>query len=92
MVDVLETFLPSEVREFVEYREVSIKTAEGVALFDERQGRVIPTLCIAGRKVCESMIPTLDELYGFLLEAALTQEQTMALEEARERMLREYMG
>ena len=92
MVDVLETFLPAEIRYFVEYREISIKTAEGVALFNERQGRVIPTLCIAGRKVCESMIPTLDELYGFLLQAARTQEQTSALEEARERMIREYLA
>ena len=92
MVDALETFLPSEVREFVEYREVSIKTPEGVAVFNERQGRVIPTLCIAGRKVSESMIPTIDELYGFLLEAARTDEQLTVLEGARQRVLREYEG
>ena len=86
MVDVLNTFLPPEVREFIEYKEWSIKTREGVDVFVARGGRVIPTLCVNGRKRFESVIPTLDELYAALMEEATApQRETLgqALEAAR---------
>src|SRR5660398_232896 len=41
MVDVLKG-LPQEVAEIIEYKEWSIKSAEGVGMFVERKGRVLP--------------------------------------------------
>lgn len=82
MVDVLNTFLPAEVRTFIEYKEWSIKTTEGVHMFVERGGKVIPTLCINGRRTHESVIPTLDELYEALARGARTDEQRRVLQAA----------
>ncbi|GAB4257524.1 MAG: hypothetical protein Kow00129_17510 [Thermoleophilia bacterium] len=82
MVDVLETFLPPEVREFVDYKEWSIKSEEGVRIFTERGGKVIPTLCVDGDKVFESIIPTLEDLYGALLPRARNEQQRRSLEQA----------
>jgi hypothetical protein len=82
MVDVLNTFLPPEVRAFIEYKEWSIKTAQGVKMFVERGGRVVPTLCINGIRSHEGLIPTLDELYEGLARGARNAEQCRILEEA----------
>ena len=90
MVDVLNTFLPPEVRAFIEYKEWSIKTTEGVHMFVERGGKVIPTLCINGRRTHESVIPTLDELYDELSASARTDEQARVLEAARAAALAAY--
>ena len=45
MVDVLNT-LPDDVKDFIEYKEWSIKNADGINMFVARKGRVLPTLCI----------------------------------------------
>ncbi len=87
MLELL-TELPPEVQEVIAYREWSLKTREGIAAYDERGGRVIPTLCIDGRRVFESLIPTFEELYQALLAAAHDDEQRgvlgRALDEARQ--------
>jgi hypothetical protein len=81
MVDVLRTLRP-EARELIRYQEWPIKTREGVARFGELGGRVIPTLCVDERRVFESVIPSLDELYGALIDAARSDEQRAVLQEA----------
>jgi hypothetical protein len=89
MVDVLNT-LPPEVKEFIEYKEWSIKNAEGINMFVERKGRVLPTLCINQACLYESIIPTLDELYESLIEGAKSEEQKEVLRRAFEKAQEEY--
>lgn len=89
MVDVLKT-LPDEVTDFIEYKEWSIKNEEGIGKFVERQGRVLPTLCINEKLVFESIIPTSEELYDALKEGARNDEQRETLERAFEKSEEEY--
>lgn len=89
MVDVLNNLRP-EARALIQYQEWSIKTRAGVEKFKELGGRVIPTLCIDGTKVFESVIPTIDEIYGALIDAARDEEQARVLRAAYERAREEY--
>lgn len=89
MVDVLNT-LPDEVKEFIEYKEWSIKNPEGINMFVARKGRVLPTLCINEACVYESIIPTLEELYESLIAAAKTSNQKDILTHAMKKALEEY--
>jgi len=89
MVDVLKG-LPQEVAEIIEYKEWSIKNAEGVGMFVERKGRVLPTLCINEELVFESIIPTFEELYDALLEGAHSDEQKVVLQSAFDEAKKEY--
>ena len=54
--------LPDEVQEMIEYSEWSIKTQEGIGKFMELKGRVLPSICIEGDLVFESIIPQYEEL------------------------------
>ena len=54
--------LPDEVQQLIDYREWSIKTKEGVAKFTELKGKVLPSICIEGDLVFESIIPQYEEL------------------------------
>jgi hypothetical protein len=92
MVDVLENNLRPEAKAVIDYREWSIKTREGVQIFTERGGRVIPTLCINGVKVFESVIPTIDELYEALVAGARDEAQAATLRAAWRRAAEEYEG
>jgi hypothetical protein len=89
MVDVLNT-LPDEVKDFIDYKEWSIKNAEGINMFVTRKGRVLPTLCINEACVYESIIPTMDELYETLIGAAKTDEQKAVLQAAYKKFEEEY--
>jgi len=89
MVDVLNT-LPAEVKDFIEYKEWSIKNAEGIQMFMARKGKVLPTLCVNEVCVYESIIPTMDELYETLIGAAKTDEQRAVLQKAFEKYEAEY--
>jgi hypothetical protein len=89
MVDVLRNLRP-EAQELIDYREWSIKTAEGVQMFTALGGRVIPTLCVDGEKRFESVIPTMDEIYTALIEAARGLEQAVVLRESYERAKVDY--
>lgn len=89
MVDVLNT-LPDDVKAFIDYKEWSIKNPEGIGMFVERKGRVLPTLCVNKELSYESIIPTLDELYETLLGAATSDEQRDTLKKAHAKAQEEY--
>ena len=49
--------LPKDVQEMIEYKEWSIKNKDSVAKFIELKGKVLPTICIEGDLVFESIMP-----------------------------------
>ena len=89
MVDVLNALSP-EVKEFIDYKEWSIKNPEGIGMFLERKGRVLPTLCINKALCYESVIPTIDELYETLIENANSDEQRETLRKSYDSFMEEY--
>jgi len=62
--------LPDEVQTMIDYREWSIKTKEGVGKFTELKGKVLPTICIEGDLVFESLIPQYEELIDEMVKRA----------------------
>jgi hypothetical protein len=62
--------LPDEVQEMIEYSEWSIKTKEGIGKFMELKGKVLPSICIEGDLVFESIIPQYEELIDAMKERA----------------------
>lgn len=62
--------LPDDVQEMIEYKEWSIKTKEGVGKFMEMKGKVLPSICIEGDLVFESIIPQYEELIDAMGERA----------------------
>jgi hypothetical protein len=62
--------LPKDVQEMIEYTEWSIKTKTGIGKFLELKGRVLPTICIMGDLVFESIIPQYEELIDELAKRA----------------------
>ena len=90
MVDVLNTLEP-EAREQIDYKEWSIKNADGINMFVERKGRVLPTLCVGEQLCYESIIPQIDELYETLINAANDDEQKAILQKAYDKFMAEYL-
>lgn len=64
--------LPDEVQAMIEYKEWSIKTQEGIGKFTELNGKVLPTICIEGDLVFESLIPQYEELIDEMTKRAPT--------------------
>ena len=62
--------LPDEVQAMIYYREWSIKTKEGIGKFTELKGKVLPTICIEGDLVFESLIPQYEELIDEMTKRA----------------------
>lgn len=62
--------LPDEVQNMIEYKEWSIKTKEGVGKFTDLKGKVLPSICIEGDVVFESIIPQYEELIDEMLKRA----------------------
>jgi len=62
--------LPGDVQEMIEYKEHSIKNKDGVGKFLELKGRVLPTICIEGDLVFESLIPQYEELIDAMAQRA----------------------
>ncbi|AOY57012.1 MULTISPECIES: hypothetical protein [Desulfococcus] len=62
--------LPPQIQTLIEYREWSVKTAEGVARFTALRGKVLPTICIEGDLVFQSIIPQYEELIDALAARA----------------------
>jgi hypothetical protein len=62
--------LPDEVQAIIEYKEWSIKTQEGIGKFTELKGKVLPTICIEGDLVFESLIPQYEELIDEMTQRA----------------------
>ena len=72
--------LPEDVQKMIEYKEWSIKTKDGIGKFVEIKGKVLPTICIEGDLVFQSIIPQYEELIDEMAKRAPTQA-------ARERLL-----
>ena len=62
--------LPDEVQEMVEYTEWSIKNKNGIGKFMEMKGKVLPSICIEGDLVFESIIPQYEELIDEMVKRA----------------------
>lgn len=76
--------LPSDVQEMIEYKEWSIKNKDSVGKFIELKGKVLPTICIEGDLVFESIIPQYEELIDEMAKRAPNQamkERIMSLRE-----------
>ena len=66
--------LPVDVQRLIEYKEWSIKTKEGVAMFTRLKGKVLPTICIEEDLVFQSIIPQYEELIDALAKRAGSDE------------------
>ncbi len=75
--------LPEDVRQHVEFKEWTIKNAEGIGKFMELNGKVLPTIAIKGELVFESLIPTFEELLDALEAKATSEELKTAIAKAR---------
>lgn len=64
--------LPGDVQKMIQYTEWSVKNKDGVAKFIEMKGRVLPTICIEGDLVFESIIPQYEELIDEMAKRAPT--------------------
>lgn len=76
--------LPSDVQEMIEYKEWSIKNKDSVGKFIELKGKVLPTICIEGDLVFESIIPQYEELIDEMAKRAPNQamkERILSLRE-----------
>jgi Zn ribbon nucleic-acid-binding protein len=62
--------LPKEVQAMIEYKEWSIKNKEGIGKFMEMKGKVLPSICIEGELVFESIIPQYEELIDAMVKRA----------------------
>lgn len=62
--------LPKDVQEMIQYKEWSIKNKDSVAKFIELKGKVLPTICIEGDLVFESIIPQYEELIDEMAKRA----------------------
>lgn len=65
--------LPKDVQEMIEYKEWSIKNKDSVGKFIELKGKVLPTICIEGDLVFESIIPQYEELIDEMAKRAPSQ-------------------
>jgi hypothetical protein len=64
--------LPDDVQAMIEYKEWSIKNKDSVGKFIELKGKVLPTICIEGDLVFESIIPQYEELIDEMAKRAPT--------------------
>ncbi len=67
--------LPNDVQEMVLYKEWSIKSKDGIAMFTKLKGKVLPTVCIEEDLVFQSIIPQYEELIDALADRAHSDEQ-----------------
>ena len=66
--------LPDDIQDMIEYSEWSIKNKEGIGKFLELKGKVLPTICIQGDLVFESIIPQYEELIDEMAKRAPNEE------------------
>lgn len=62
--------LPEDVQQIIAYKEWSIKTRDGIAMFTRLKGKVLPTICIESDLVFQSVIPQYEELIDELARRA----------------------
>jgi len=75
--------LPADVQQMIEYQEWSIKSRDGVGKFQELKGKVLPTICIEGDPVFESIIPLYEELIDEMAARAPSEEMRRRLASLR---------
>jgi hypothetical protein len=75
--------LPADVQQMIEYKEWSIKSRDGVGKFQELRGKVLPTICIEGDPVFESIIPLYEELIDEMAARAPSEEMRRRLASLR---------
>ncbi|MFZ5632562.1 MAG: hypothetical protein ACOY40_06900 [Bacillota bacterium] len=76
--------MPPDVQEMIEYKEWSIKNKSGIGKFLELSGRVLPTICIEGDLVFESIIPQYEELIDELAKRAPSSEMSDRIKSLRD--------
>ena len=76
--------LPKDVQQMIDYKEWSIKKKEGIAKFTELKGKVLPTICIEGDLVFQSIIPLYEELIDELAKRAPNDEIRSRLSDLRD--------
>ena len=62
--------LPDDIQDMISYSEWSIKNKEGIGKFMELKGKVLPSICIQGDLVFESLIPQYEELIDEMAKRA----------------------
>ena len=77
--------LPDDVQQLIQYKEWSIKQKEGIGKFLELKGKVLPTICIQGDLVFESIIPQYEELIDEMAKRAPSPEVADRLKSLREK-------
>ncbi|MCB2188567.1 MAG: hypothetical protein KQJ78_19270 [Deltaproteobacteria bacterium] len=77
--------MPKEIQDIIEYKEWSIKNKDGIGKFLERKGRVLPTICIEGDLVFESIIPQYEELIDEMAKRAPSQEMATKIKGLRDK-------
>jgi len=76
--------LPDDVQSMIEYTEWSIKNKEGIGKFMELKGKVLPTICIEGDCVFESIIPQYEELIDEMAKRAPTDSMRESIGSLRD--------
>lgn len=76
--------LPADVQQMIEYQEWSIKSRDGIGKFQELKGKVLPTICIEGDPVFESIIPLYEELIDAMAARAPSEEMRRRLASLRD--------
>ncbi len=77
--------MPSEIQEIIVYKEWSIKNKDGIGKFLERKGKVLPTICIEGDLVFESIIPQYEELIDEMAKRATSPELAEKIKALRDK-------
>jgi len=77
--------LPGDVQKMIEYSEWSIKQKAGIGKFLELKGKVLPTICIEGDLVFESIIPQYEELIDEMAKRAPNPAMAERIKALREK-------
>ncbi len=77
--------MPQEIQDMIEYKEWSIKNKDGIGKFLELKGKVLPTICIEGDLVFESIIPQYEELIDEMAKRAPTPEMAEKIKALRDK-------
>lgn len=76
--------LPKDVQDMIVYKEYSIKNKDGIGKFIELKGKVLPTICIEGDLVFESIIPQYEELIDEMSKRAPSESIRNRIQALRE--------
>jgi hypothetical protein len=76
--------LPQDIQDMIEYKEYSIKSKDGVGKFIELKGKVLPTICIEGDLVFESIIPQYEELIDEMAKRAPSDSMRESIQALRD--------